>query len=608
MNLAEIFDTTFEENEVIKLDNDEIISESFLLSPLVAFLAFKDDVIKKAGNAAEKVTSPIDKIAGQVDRVKAKLEINSGKKANDTAYKLTKEQKKFLTYIYKKYGNKVVKEIQKFRTNIAAPYQVIKRSVAKNRTLTDKEVHGMTKEEYERYRESGAKKIQKMGNQFEDFKVVNKSASNIKAEKDKLQELYNNVKNGKGTINPSQVEKILEKIGYGSESFKKWPPEELRATANKIAELERDLKQPQIGGRIKLSSKKKNGTLFASEKDIKNDISYLKEFGYSAYAGKRISSDTKKGEFKEAFNNYVLRNLKKSEIESQFQGAYRSLYVSTLKDELDKIEKKYKNSIDDVSTFAKGYKLNDYESKIWGLKPTGVKHSGDLSDWYLKIKPEDFKGVKNFKKSNSVIKAEKEFDKELKAFERKMKNIISEDDWNLLLKHRLVNNFLTVKELKNTNGMFKDEGDFKNISSDNYNLEEFKSEIDECKSKTFTSFKELESKQKEMKKKISLFFGKEQSEAKKYAAEFLSRSDTGDKSDKTSNSDYNDVVDFVNKVNETTYTNVKFAQSDLKTLESKMNVFKAEHPNDTSKINAISYSVEKARDKLNAFIKNGEYN
>lgn len=603
MKLLNVFDEVFkEEDYTVYLNEDEIISENIFLTPLVAFMAFKDNVVKKIEKIDDKVKKPYFKVAGEVEKAKANLGIN-GKSKDSTVYTFTKEQRDFLTYIYKKYGKKVIKDIRKFRNNVMAPYQVVKRYVANNKTLTDKEVNGMTKEEYDRYRESGAKKIKRMATKDSDFDKSYEEHINIKSEKNKLIELYKQAEEGKGTINYSQIEKILTKLGLGVDDFS-WPLEELRRTFRKIVELENDIKKSD-GDRVVLSVRK-NGVKYISKKQAENDVKYLKEFGYSAFTNSK-SKDTKqiKKDFKEDFQKYIVRNSKKENIESDFikNPIYKKMYIDALKDEVDNIEKRFKGSLSVLNSYAKNYELNEYEKKIWGLKLTGNKKSGDIKDWYLKIQPSDFSGNKYYQKSDLVKKAEKDIDKELKAFERKMKKVISEEDWKLLIKHRLVNNFLTISELRSKDSMFKSDEELDKLSKIDYNLLDFKDEIDECLNKDFKTFKELEQKKRDLTNKSNLFFGKEKEEAKKHLAAFLNRGDIGDKDNKDASLLISSIEKLVKKIDNTEYSNYKIAEGDLRELENKISQFKEEHSDEVFKLNSINYSIEKVKDKLNKFIK-----
>ena len=157
----------------IFLTEDELLYESifFKVSPFIAFSAFKQKTFNSLmnSNAFRKIkkgaesANPLN-VAADVEITKEKLKSkvgSKGKHKDDTVYKLQPEQKKILGEMYNKYGSDLVIEIQSFRDNVLAPYQLIKRTIKKNRMLTSKEINGMSKEEFLSARESGRKKIEK---------------------------------------------------------------------------------------------------------------------------------------------------------------------------------------------------------------------------------------------------------------------------------------------------------------------------------------------------------------------------------------------------------------------------------------------------------------
>ena len=115
-----------------------------------------------------------EKVSAKTEVEKAKLGITSGDDDNATVYKLTKEQKEYLGKLYNKYGKELIDKIMKFRNEVVAPYQVIKRNVQKSSKLTDAEVFGMSKEEFFRYRESGRRKIERRKNYDKNFEEQHK--------------------------------------------------------------------------------------------------------------------------------------------------------------------------------------------------------------------------------------------------------------------------------------------------------------------------------------------------------------------------------------------------------------------------------------------------
>jgi hypothetical protein len=104
----------------------------------------------------------------------------------------------------------------------------------------------------------------------------------------------------------------------------------------------------------------------------------------------------------------------------------------------------------------KGTEFTDTEKKIWGKRP-GIKHSSEKEeDYYQKVKEEDFLSRPIvIERSESLIKAEQKIENEIKKFENSMKTIMDPEDFNKLKKYRLIGNLISIKELKNSEDLFK---------------------------------------------------------------------------------------------------------------------------------------------------------
>ena len=202
MNAIELFLESFEQTDDIYLEEG-----FFEISPIVAALSFKDKALDTL----------FGKPLAKIESAKAKLGVKSGKGDNATVYAFTKEQKKVINEIRKKYGEELVKEIKNFRSDVIAPYQIIKRNVANNSRITDKERHGMTKEEYFRYRESGRRKIEKRKGYNSNWSSQYKDSISSREAYEKAKKTYEDFKDGKNVdISATITDKVLEKNIYGT--------------------------------------------------------------------------------------------------------------------------------------------------------------------------------------------------------------------------------------------------------------------------------------------------------------------------------------------------------------------------------------------------------
>lgn len=593
MNLKEIVNNELNSEEVYTIEEG-----LFEISPAIAVFAFKDNVVNKMEALSHPIKSAIGNVAVGAEKVKANILGKSGNKDNDTVYALTKEQKKVMAYIYKKYGAEMVNEISKFRKQVMPAYNLIKRSVAKNKSLTNKEIHGMTKEEYYRFRESGKKKIEKSGTYFKDSKELGNKQVQAREALAKVEKTYADFKAGKIIdLSATSIEKTLEEAGLGRKNLNGWSDNELERTATEIRNIAARMNNPNLqqDGAIRLSKK-----TWQSKEQLEFYIKRLQEEGYSQATGKRLEDvGDHRGSFKDAFSIYMLRAEARREIKNNLsKSQYRKFCEKILKDAVDAAKKIYEEKFDNYVALKGSIELNQYEKRIWGLKITGVKFSGNINDWYLKIKPEDFIDTKYYKKSDNIINAEKEMDKELKKLERKLRSKMSEEDVALCRKYRLFNNFLTIKELRNANNLFKDE----KISSrseetpknDTLDVGEL---LDSVIGKHYTSIRELEAQQKKVKETLK---GKKlTTEEKKKYESFMRRIDPG-KSDATK-TDTNKLNNLIEKINNTAYTGKTQAESDFKELEDVADDYKS--VNGEAEYKKFAYDIDKAKGKLLKYIK-----
>lgn len=168
-NITDIFREVMKnaptKSETINEEKKELNGSDFLVSPAVACFCFDsiDFEFEKDETINEDIYSDVK------NELKA-LRRGKTSEVSGTMYKLSKEQKRALKYLKKKYGRALVKEIKEYRKNTIAPYQVVKAYNDKSRSLFAKELFGMTKEEYLKYKKSAEAKILKMrSNKYNDL-------------------------------------------------------------------------------------------------------------------------------------------------------------------------------------------------------------------------------------------------------------------------------------------------------------------------------------------------------------------------------------------------------------------------------------------------------
>ena len=525
MNIVDLMNETLKTDDTVTLSEEEINEGLFSISPIVALYAFKDKAFHSLENngftrAKENINDKVSGLKADVEKTKAKLGLKSGKGDNATVYKFSKEQKKVLAEMYNKYGSSLVKQIQNFRNNIIAPYQIIKRNVAQNSRLTDKEVNGMSREEFYKYRESGRRKIERRKDYYENFSNKGKETEETREALRKAREIYNDFKSGKNTdLTATNIEDVLDKMNLGIDSLGGWSVDELDKTNSRINELEKYMKDPSRKddeGNIIVSKNKKvlYGRDIRTREEIENEIENLATYGSSKLKKETNPNDSegKKGSFKKAYANYMLRKEKIKQFRNgTSDDEFKDFYEKILKNAIDDAEERNNSSFDEYAHMRGSIELNKYEKKIWGIKKSAEdKMSGDIDDWYQKITDDDFKGVVNIKKPDSVIKAEAEMDAQIKKFEREIAKTVSPEDLDKLKKYRLIGTPLTVRELKDPNSLFRSSSEISAGKVDRVDEsiteEEFREALRNYYNTNFSSFRELDDAKndiRDMRKHIS---------------------------------------------------------------------------------------------------------
>lgn len=462
MNIREIIITELD-NTSIKCDLNE---GWFMTTPFIAFTAFKQGVLNKLSKngfltTAKKVASshPIDKVKSDVLIQKEKIRHDtgiSGKGEDETVYKLTPEQMKVMGEVYRKYGNKLINEIHLFRRNILAPYQLIKRLVKKNKSMTFKEVHGLSYDDYKSALESGRKKILKRGDVFNKVGEKHGKVDEYDELLNNLTEIRKNFNNGNGdskVIN-SLMDKVYEKYNVSSGELYGFTADELKNITDTISSNTTHLKYIINHPEGKKSNPTEIIDFLEKHLAIKNlDVSSEHMQNLLASMNKE---NIKSGELNLAVAKYLLRKEIRNSIKSSGNNEYQSYYKVLIDEMIKKITERRRQMVGSSALDRSSIDFNEKEKKVWELLPTKkAQYTGNIEDYYLKIKDSDFKGVKHFEKPEGVEGAQRTIESEIKRFERKLSKILSPEDLAKLKKYRLINNLITVKELKDSGSLFK---------------------------------------------------------------------------------------------------------------------------------------------------------
>ena len=490
---------------------DEMIDEGifFPISPLLAYASFKRKVFDKLKNSkAFKIASKPKEMINKAREVKGgaliakeKLKANAGLKSgsgdNASLYRLTPEQLEVMADIMNKYGKELAKEINHFRVNVLAPYQLIKRLIHKNKSLTSTDVTGMNKEEFSSALESGRRKIKRRGSFFDKSQELQNKLRDFDTTIRELQSEKQKLINGKDLDN-GILEKVYSSYQVGEKDFSGHSLDTLKSAYEELTRNYKALSgyredQSKMSPAEVLTMIQRNHQL--REKGPDSQTKEKKEEG---------EVTEKKGNFAMAFGRYMIRRgIRESFKNNVSDNIYRKTYEKVIDDLIAGTKEKKADMLKQFVDLRKTIDFSGKEGSVWGKLPHAPsEYSGDESHYYQKYKEEDFQAPKYYERPQELQDAEREIENEIKRFERKLAAIVSPEDLARLKKYRVINNIITVSELKDPDTLFKTQAELQMIKSVKASKQEQISEADyihklrEWASKELEDSEELESNKK----------------------------------------------------------------------------------------------------------------
>ena len=511
--------------------NEVIIAEGFLpMNPILAYLTLKRKSLKNlkkieaatAGKAKKALKTVKGKAVVGREKLRSELEFGGGKDKDSTVYKLTKKQTEVLSEIYEKYGTELISEIMKFRKDVLAPYQVIKRTVKKSKILTTTETFGMTKEQFKSALESGRRKIEARGSRWDKFDDSKEAIEKNERVIESLEQIKKGISTNK-RIPPTILERILKEYDLGKAEFKNYSMNDLKKAyyevtknieelgvvdaddekdpltkateINKLVRRNVDLRKGRVA---KAAAQKRLELRRAEEDDI--DEAYLYEYKIDLTKNKNFRLSN--GGFNAALGLYFLRRNIMDELKPEKKNSeYRQTYIRIVDQLIDAAKDRKAKNYTKISKNKSNVEFNEKERKIWELRPSVGAPTGELKDYVQKLKEEDFFNPKYFKKSDKLIKAEKSIEAGIKRFERSLKKKLDADDYADLKKYRLINNLITVGELKSPDKLFKSPEELRGTVADKktefLSDTEFERKIKEIANAEYDSISDLNNAKKE---------------------------------------------------------------------------------------------------------------
>lgn len=474
--------------------------DGITLSPFTLFSIGKRSLFRKAGKLKPSIL-PLKKAAKTLslkkdiasEKLSATFSKDSGVGKDSTLYALTDEQVEVMENILQKYGYDIYKEIKKFRKNVLAPYETIKRHVKKNSRVTAKEVYGLTREEFLAAYESGRKKIENMGNKFVE------SSRNIAKKIEGYEDTLKDIENIKqkflesGEYNEEVLERLFSRLGVGIKNFgtklegdkeKSYSLKKISKILNNYDKITQEINKhyskeniEEYNRRIKeleTDTKKTWEEKHKEAEKIKNEFNKAGMKKFDAMIGALKDSDGKSLFSKKAFRTSYLPLLMRRSIMDRFKSMatengnkdyYYYFYLKLISEWADSVRAHKSDRIEDLKNLNDNLEFTENEAKIFKLKHGADKYSSNINDYKQMIKIEDFpeEAYIPIKKDPELVRAMDKFEREIRKFENKLKEIMSDEDVALLKKYRLINNLIKVRELEDPESLFKSEDEIERI-------------------------------------------------------------------------------------------------------------------------------------------------
>ena len=454
------FEDIILENLLSEEKEEEIIlnEDIFPITPFLAYASFKKstfgalkdkmiDAKTKVGDWARK-----QKADALIKREKARagLGISSGEKDDATVYKLTNQQLNVMADIYKRHGKKIINDILEFRKNVLAPYSLIKRKVKEASRVTNKDKFGMTKAEFKAYLESGRRKIENRGEKFsEKSEDLRDRLSRITEQIDLLKKAESRLGEEKAEFPRSILNRLYKDYKVHDADLLGFSPEELRQAENKIEAEKKEMDD--------LLSRFKEGESNLEDIDKAIELATRKEISIFKKDQEKPVVINQKNNFNIAIARYLFRKEILDDLREPQASRIKQVFSKIVSEMIIDLNERRKDTVRKLSSLNNSINFNEKEALIWKVRPTASSSSGNLNDYYQALKEEDFLDAPIYiERSPELKEAEQKIENEIKRFERSLEKKIGKEDFTKLKQYRLINNLITVRELKSTTDLFKD--------------------------------------------------------------------------------------------------------------------------------------------------------
>ena len=506
------FEDIILENLLSEEKEEEIIlnEDIFPITPFLAYVSFKKntfgalkdkmiDAKTKVGDWARKQKA--DALIVR-EKARAQLGVKSGKKDDATVYKLTNQQLNVMADVYSRHGKKIINDILEFRKNVLAPYSLIKRKVKEASRVTNKDRFGMTKAEFKAYLESGRRKIENRGEKFsEKSEELRDRLDRITEQIDLLKQAEEKLGKEKAEFPRSILNRLYKEYKVHDADLLGFSPEELRQAQQKI-----ESEQRQVDELIK---KFQEGEGELEDIDRAIELATKKEISIFKKDQEKPLVINQNNNFNIAAARYFFRKEILDELREPQASRAKEIFSRIVSEMVSDLSERRRNTIRKLSSLNSSINFNEKEALIWKVRPTASSASENLNDYFQALREEDFLDAPIYiERSPELKEAERQIENEIKRFERSLEKKIGKEDFRKLKQYRLINNLITVRELKSTNDLFKDTNELIQTTdatrqdiedSENFvSPEDFERRVWSIHGYTFSSISELNSAKKEL--------------------------------------------------------------------------------------------------------------
>lgn len=502
-----ILEEMYEDDEAVEINED-----IFPITPFLAYASFKQSTFGALKDKMYDIRHTVGKWSTRKkakmlisrEKMRAGAGVKSGKGDDATVYKLNPTQMNVMAEIYKKHGNKIAKDIMEFRKNVLAPYSLIKRKVKEATRVTNKDKFGMTKAEFKAYLESGRRKIESRGEKFEErSEELRERLDRITEQIKLLEKARESLGKERGEFPRSILNRLYKQYSVHDSDLLGYSPEEIRQVESKMNAKSKEIQE--------LINRFESGE--SSLDDIKRTIELTSRSAVILSKDGVEKEINPHGNFNVALGRYMFRSEILNALRDAGESPFKSVYKNIVDEMIQNLNENRRNTTRKIGSLSSSIKLNDKEAAIWKKRPTASEASGDLNDYYQVIKEEDFLNTPIYLERTPELKeAEQQIENEIKRFERSLEKKIGKEDFKKLKQYRLINNLITVRELKSTKDLFKDTNELMTTTNTSredleqsakyISPEDFERRIWSIHRYTFSSVSELNAAKKEVEQLI----------------------------------------------------------------------------------------------------------